>query len=68
MTIDVNNKYNLTKDAVPLIEGKLHQIYWIGTTSQAALRNNIYLIKDRKYGIVVDCGSRAKFKDTVKRI
>ena len=68
MNIDINKKYNLIKDVVPLIEKKLHQIYWIGTTSQTALRNNIYLIKDRKDGIVIDCGSRANFQDTLDRI
>ncbi len=61
-------KYDLTKDAVLLVEKGLHQIYWVGTTNTTALRNNIYLIKDRKEGIIVDCGSRGDFNETIKRV
>jgi flavorubredoxin len=68
MTIDINKKYNLTKDAVPLIEKGFHKIYWVGTTSSQALRSNIYLIKDKKDGIIIDCGSRGEFKETISRI
>jgi len=68
MTIDINKKYNLTKDAVPLIEKGFHKIYWVGTTSSQALRSNIYLIKDKKDGIIIDCGSRWEFQETLARI
>ena len=65
---NINTKYNLTKDAVLLIEKGHHKIYWVGTTSAKALRNNIYLIKDRNEGMIIDCGSRGEFKETLARI
>jgi len=68
MTIDINNKYDLIEDAVLLIEKGFHKIYWVGTTSSKALRSNIYLIKDKEDGIIVDCGSRGEFKETISRI
>lgn len=68
MTIDINKKYNLAKDAVLLIEKGHHKIYWVGTTSSQALRSNIYLIKDKKEGIIIDCGSRGEFQETLNRI
>ena len=68
MTIDINREYDLTKDAVLLIEKGHHKIYWVGTTSSQALRSNIYLIKDKKEGIIIDCGSRGEFQETLNRI
>ena len=66
--VTINKKYNLSKDAVPLIERGHHKIYWVGTTSDKALRSNIYLIKDKNEGIIIDCGSRAEFQETLRRI
>ncbi|HHD75554.1 MAG TPA: MBL fold metallo-hydrolase [Campylobacterales bacterium] len=66
--IDINNKYDLSKDAVLLLEKGQHKIYWVGTTSIKALRSNIYLIKDRNEGMIIDCGSRGEFQETVARI
>jgi len=68
ITTDINKKYDLTKDAVPLIEKGFHKIYWVGTTSSQALRSNIYLIKDKEEAIIVDCGSRGEFSETITRI
>lgn len=68
MTIDINKNFNLTEDAVLLIEKGYHKIYWVGTTSSEALRSNIYLIKDKNEGIIIDCGSRSEFKETLNRI
>ena len=64
----INKKCNLTKDAVLLFEKGQHKIYWVGTSSSRALRNNIYLIKDRNEGIIIDCGSRGEFQETLSRI
>ncbi|SFV57379.1 beta-lactamase domain protein [hydrothermal vent metagenome] len=66
--IEINKKYDLTKDAVLLLEDGQHKIYWVGTTSSKALRSNIYLIKDRNEGIIIDCGSRGQFQETLERI
>ncbi len=66
--ITISQKYNLTKDAVLLIDNGDHKIYWVGTTSEKALRSNIYLIKDKSEALIVDCGSRAEFQDTINRI
>ncbi len=68
MNKDINKKYNLSKDAVLLIEKGHHKIYWVGTTSSEALRSNIYLIKDKKEGMIIDCGSRGEFQETINRI
>ncbi|MCK4441067.1 MAG: hypothetical protein KAU90_03615, partial [Sulfurovaceae bacterium] len=68
MTIDINKKYDVIKDAIPLIKKGFHEIYWVGTTSSEALRSNIYLIKDKNDGIIIDCGSRSEFNDTLARI
>jgi flavorubredoxin len=65
---DVNRKYNLLKDAVLLIAKGQYQIYWIGSVSNQVLRSNIYLIKDKNEGMVIDCGSRAEFNDTINRV
>jgi flavorubredoxin len=65
---EVNSKYDFSKDAVLLIDKGHHKIYWVGTTTSKAFRSNIYLIKDRNEGIIIDCGSRAEFKETIKRI
>jgi flavorubredoxin len=65
---DISKKYNLTTDAVLLVEKGQHKIYWVGTTSSKALRSNIYLIKDRNEGMIIDCGSRGEFKETLARI
>ncbi len=64
----INGKFDLTKEAVLLIDKGLHKIYWVGTTSQKALRSNIYLIIDSEEGIIIDCGARVEFKETVNRI
>ncbi len=63
-----NREYNLKTDAVLLLQKGNHSVYWIGTDSEAVLRNNIYLIKDGDEGMVVDCGSRDDFKSTLSRI
>lgn len=68
MTTDINNNYNLSTDAVLLFERGYHKIYWVGTTSSQALRSNIYLIKDKKEGIIIDCGSRGEFQETLNRV
>jgi len=65
---DINKKYDLSTDAVLLIEKGHHKIYWVGTTSTKALRSNIYLIKDKKEGMIIDCGSRGEFQETLKRV
>jgi len=66
--LNLNKKYDFSKDAVLLLEKGHHKIYWVGTTSNKALRSNIYLIKDKQEGIIIDCGSRAEFPETIKRI
>ena len=63
-----NKKYNLKTDAILLLHRANHSVYWIGTASEAVLRNNIYLIKDGNEGIVIDCGSKEDFKSTLNRI
>ena len=68
MNKDINKKYDLSNDAVLLIDKGHHKIYWVGTTSSEALRSNIYLIKDKREGIIIDCGSRGEFQETIKRI
>ncbi len=68
MNKDINKKYDLSNDAVLLIDKGNHKIYWVGTTSSEALRSNIYLIKDKREGIIIDCGSREEFQETIKRI
>jgi len=65
---DINTSYNFAKDAVLLIDKGLHKVYWIGTTAAKAFRSNIYLIKDMNEGIIIDCGSRDEFEETVSRI
>ncbi len=65
---EINSKYDFSKDAVLLIDKGQHKIYWVGTTTTKAFRSNIYLIKDRNEGIIIDCGSRAEFKETIARI
>lgn len=65
---EVNRTYDFSKDAVLLIDKGQHKIYWVGTTTTKAFRSNIYLIKDRNEGIIIDCGSRAEFKETIKRV
>lgn len=65
---DINSSYNFAKDAVLLIDKGLHKVYWVGTTAAKAFRSNIYLIKDMNEGIIIDCGSRDEFKETVSRI
>ena len=66
--IEINKKHDLTKEAVLLVDKGQHKIYWVGTTSTKALRSNIYLIKDRNEGMIIDCGSRGEFKETLARI
>jgi len=68
MMKDINTSYNFAKDAVLLIDKGLHKVYWIGTTAAKAFRSNIYLIKDMNEGIIIDCGSRDEFEETVSRI
>ena len=68
MNKDINKKYDLSKDAVLLIDKGHHKIYWVGTTSSEALRSNIYLIKDKREGMIIDCGSRSEFQETLKRV
>jgi len=65
---DINSSYNFSKDAVLLIDKGHHKVYWVGTTSNKAFRSNIYLIKDMNEGIIIDCGSRDEFRQTVNRI
>ena len=65
---DINQKYNLLKDAVLLLSRGQYKIYWIGSVSNQVLRSNIYLIKDKNEGMVIDCGSRAEFEDTIRRV
>jgi len=65
---DINRKFNLLKDAVLLLSKGQYQIYWIGSISNKVLRSNIYLIKDKNEGMIIDCGSRAEFEDTIKRV
>ncbi len=67
MEIDYK-KYNLTKEPVPLFNKDGHEIYWVGAATTTTLRNNIYLIKDGIECIIVDCGSRGDFENTVSRI
>ena len=64
----INGKYDLTKEAVLLVDKGVHKIYWVGTTSQKALRSNIYLIIDNEEGIIIDCGARTEFKQTINRV
>jgi len=65
---NINSTYELSEDAVLLIDKGIHQVYWVGTASSKALRSNIYLIKDGEEGILIDVGSRVEFNDTVRRI
>ena len=65
---EINKQYDFSKDAVLLIEKGHHKIYWVGTISSEALSSNIYLIKDKREGIIIDCGSRGEFKETLQRI
>ena len=64
----INRDSNFAKDAVLLIDKGNHQVYWVGTTAAKAFRSNIYLIKDMNEGIIIDCGSRDEFVETVSRI
>lgn len=64
----INGKYDLIQEAVLLVDKGVHKIYWVGTTSEKALRSNIYLIIDNEEGIIIDCGARTEFKETINRI
>jgi len=68
MDKSINNKFNLIKDAVLLIDEGDHKIYWVGTTSEKALRSNIYLIIDGEEGLIIDCGAHGQFEDTKDRV
>jgi len=68
MEKDINTKYDFNKDAVLLIDKGHHKIYWVGTSSSEAFKSNIYLIKDKREGIIIDCGSRYEFQNTLNRI
>lgn len=65
---NINKSYNFAKDAVLLIDKGEHQVYWVGTTAAKAFRSNIYLIKDKDEGMIIDCGSSDEFEETTKRI
>ena len=65
---DINYNNDFSKDAILLVEKKFHKIYWVGSTTNNVLRNNIYLIKDKNEGIIIDCGSRYDFKSTLQRV
>ncbi len=68
MDKSINGKYDLTKEVVLLVDKGIHKIYWVGTTSEKALRSNIYLIIDSEEGIIIDCGARTEFQQTLNRV